>query len=191
MLTGAMAELTVGDPADLATDCGPVIDADALKLLESHAVRMPTAFATAPIDREATANGTFFAPRAVAVTGVSDLPGEVFGPFLHMAPYKADRLERVLDAITSTGYGLTLGLQTRIDETVDRVRRHARVGNFYVNRTVIGAVVGTQPFGGEGLSGTGPKAGGPNYLARFTTERTVTINTTAAGGNASLMATAE
>lgn len=191
MLTGAMAELTVGDPADLATDCGPVIDDDALKLLELHATRMPTAFASAPINCDATAHGSFFAPRAVAVTGVSDLPGEVFGPFLHVAPYKADRLEGVLDAITATGYGLTLGLQTRIDETVDRVRGHAKVGNFYVNRTVIGAVVGTQPFGGEGLSGTGPKAGGPNYLARFATERTVTINTTAAGGNASLMATAE
>ncbi|MDB5366223.1 MAG: delta-pyrroline-5-carboxylate dehydrogenase [Rhodospirillales bacterium] len=191
MLAGAMAELIVGDPADLATDCGPVIDDDALALLDAHAKRMPAAFASAPVDRDTTAHGTFFAPRAVAVTCVSDLPGEVFGPFLHIAPYKGDRLERVLDAITSTGYGLTLGLQTRIDETVDRVRRHARVGNFYVNRTVIGAVVGTQPFGGEGLSGTGPKAGGPNYLARFATERTVTINTTAAGGNASLMAAAE
>jgi RHH-type transcriptional regulator, proline utilization regulon repressor / proline dehydrogenase / delta 1-pyrroline-5-carboxylate dehydrogenase len=190
MLAGAMRELTVGDPAQLSTDVGPVIDAEALRMLETHAARMPQPFATTPVDAAATAHGTFFAPRAVAVTGISDLPGEVFGPFLHVAPYKSERLENVLDAITTTRYGLTLGLQTRIDETVDRVRRHARVGNFYVNRTVIGAVVGTQPFGGEGLSGTGPKAGGPNYLARFATERTLTINTTAAGGNASLMASA-
>jgi RHH-type proline utilization regulon transcriptional repressor/proline dehydrogenase/delta 1-pyrroline-5-carboxylate dehydrogenase len=190
MLRGAVAELTVGDPANLETDVGPVIDAAALEGLEAHARRMGDVLAVGTLP-PATANGTFFAPRAVAVGGIEDLPGEVFGPFLHVAAYKASQLDQVLDRIADTGYGLTLGLQTRIDDTVDRVRKHARIGNFYVNRTVIGAVVGTQPFGGEGLSGTGPKAGGPSYLQRFATERTVTVNTTAAGGNATLMATAE
>jgi RHH-type proline utilization regulon transcriptional repressor/proline dehydrogenase/delta 1-pyrroline-5-carboxylate dehydrogenase len=137
-----------------------------------------------------TENGTFFAPRAVWINGIAALKSEVFGPFLHLVQYPADRIDSVLDAIDATGFGLTLGLQTRIDETVERVRQKTRVGNFYVNRTMIGATVGTQPFGGEGLSGTGPKAGGPNYVRRFATERVVTINTTAAGGNASLLMSA-
>ncbi|HEX4504965.1 MAG TPA: bifunctional proline dehydrogenase/L-glutamate gamma-semialdehyde dehydrogenase PutA [Alphaproteobacteria bacterium] len=189
MLGGAIAELQVGDPADLATDIGPVIDQDALDALTAHAGEVGKPFAVAPAGRAA---GNFFAPRAVWTDGIAALGKEVFGPFLHVARYQSDRLEAVLEAINESGYGLTLGLQTRIDETVERVRRSACVGNFYVNRTMIGATVGTQPFGGEGLSGTGPKAGGPNYVRRFATERVVTINTTAAGGNASLlMAAAE
>ena len=190
MLTGAIAQLKVGDPSELATDIGPVIDSDALKALESHAREAGKPFAMARPDAADAAKGNFFAPRAVWVDGIEALGKEVFGPFLHVARFSSDALDQVIDAINGSGYGLTLGLQTRIDETVERVRRQARVGNFYVNRTIIGATVGTQPFGGEGLSGTGPKAGGPNYVRRFATERVVTINTTAAGGNASLLMSA-
>ncbi len=189
MLAGAIAELKPGDPSRLETDTGPVIDADALAALESHAAKIGKPFAVAQLPDD-TANGTFFAPRAVWIDGMASLKTEVFGPFLHLVRFPQEKLDEVLAAIDSTGFGLTLGLQTRIDETVERVRRAIRVGNFYVNRTMIGATVGTQPFGGEGLSGTGPKAGGPNYVRRFATERVVTINTAAAGGNASLLMSA-
>lgn len=190
MLTGSIAELKVGDPAMLETDIGPVIDRDALDLLEAHAREAGKPFAMARLAAADAARGTFFAPRAVWVDGIASLDKEVFGPFLHVARFASDGIDAVIDAVGTSGYGLTLGLQTRIDETVERVRRRARVGNFYVNRTMIGATVGTQPFGGEGLSGTGPKAGGPNYVRRFAIERVVTINTTAAGGNASLLMSA-
>jgi RHH-type proline utilization regulon transcriptional repressor/proline dehydrogenase/delta 1-pyrroline-5-carboxylate dehydrogenase len=190
MLTGAIAELKVGDPSLLATDIGPLIDGDALALLEAHAAEAGTPFAMARLDAADAGKGNFFAPRAVWVDGIASLRKEVFGPFLHLARFSSDTIDQLVDAIGESHYGLTLGLETRIDETVERVRRRARVGNFYVNRTMIGATVGTQPFGGEGLSGTGPKAGGPNYVRRFTTERVVTINTTAAGGNASLLMSA-
>ena len=187
MLAGAVAELTVGDPSRLSTDIGPVIDADALAALEAHAARMGAPFACA---RQPAGGGHFFAPRAYWIDGIGALAGEVFGPILHVARYRSDALDSVVAAINQTGFGLTLGLQTRIDETVERVQGQARVGNVYVNRTMIGAVVGTQPFGGEGLSGTGPKAGGPNYVRRFAVERTMTINTAAAGGNAALLMSA-
>ncbi|KAF1700528.1 bifunctional proline dehydrogenase/L-glutamate gamma-semialdehyde dehydrogenase PutA [Pseudoxanthomonas suwonensis] len=189
MLAGAMAELKVGDPALLSTDVGPVIDADALEMLEAHAARMERearAIATAPLDA-ALEHGTFFAPRAYELQSLSQLPREVFGPVLHVIRWKADQLDAVVDQVNATGYGLTLGIHSRIDETVERIVARAKVGNVYVNRNQIGAVVGVQPFGGQGLSGTGPKAGGPHYLLRFVTEKTVTINTTAAGGNASLL----
>jgi RHH-type proline utilization regulon transcriptional repressor/proline dehydrogenase/delta 1-pyrroline-5-carboxylate dehydrogenase len=143
--------------------------------------------ATAPLAEEAS-HGTFFAPRLYEIDSLSRLQREIFGPILHVVRYPADRLDSVIDQINATGYGLTLGVQSRIDDTIEHVRSRVRVGNLYVNRTIIGAAVGTQPFGGEGLSGTGPKAGGPNYLARFTVERTFTVNTAAAGGNATLMA---
>jgi RHH-type proline utilization regulon transcriptional repressor/proline dehydrogenase/delta 1-pyrroline-5-carboxylate dehydrogenase len=187
MLTGAIDQLRFGNPAMLSSDLGPVIDEEAIAALEAHAAGMGAPFDTMPIAGKDIAHGHFFAPRAVWIDGIAALPNETFGPILHVARYRAEDFDRVLDAIDRTGFGLTLGLQTRIDDTVERVRRRARVGNFYVNRTIIGAAVGTQPFGGEGLSGTGPKAGGPNYVRRFTVERTVTINTTAAGGNASLL----
>jgi RHH-type proline utilization regulon transcriptional repressor/proline dehydrogenase/delta 1-pyrroline-5-carboxylate dehydrogenase len=131
--------------------------------------------------------GTFFAPRAFEIDGAARLAGEVFGPILHVVRWGADRLDKVLDEIGATGYGLTLGIQSRIDDTVRHILGRLRIGNSYVNRNIIGAVVGVQPFGGEGLSGTGPKAGGPSYLLRFATERTVSIDTTASGGNASLL----
>ena len=189
MLAGAMAELKVGNPALLATDVGPVIDADALAILDAHAQRMDAEarlIAAAPLDADA-ANGSFFAPRAYELKSLSQLQREVFGPVLHVIRFKGDQLQAVIDQINATGYGLTLGVHSRVDSTIEHISRSINVGNVYVNRNQIGAVVGVQPFGGQGLSGTGPKAGGPHYLTRFTTEKTVTVNTTAAGGNASLM----
>jgi len=189
MLAGAMAELKVGDPGLLSTDVGPVIDDDALAMLNAHADRMnreARPIAAVMLD-EACEHGCFFAPRAYEIDSLDRLQREVFGPVLHVIRYDADRLDAVIDAINATGYGLTLGIHSRIDETVQKIAGRVRAGNCYVNRNMIGAVVGVQPFGGEGLSGTGPKAGGPHYLARFCTERTLTINTTAAGGNASLL----
>ena len=189
MLAGAMAELKVGDPGLLSTDVGPVIDADALTLLEDHAAKMTVGarlIATASTD-DSVAHGTFFAPRAWELQSLSQLTRENFGPALHVIRWKADQLDQVIDTINATGFGLTLGIHSRIDDTIDRIVARAKVGNIYVNRNQIGAVVGVQPFGGQNLSGTGPKAGGPHYLPRFTTEKTVTVNTTAAGGNASLL----
>ena len=194
MLAGAMAELKVGDPGLLSTDVGPVIDEEAKAILVAHAARMDKEakkIAEAPMDPAATEHGTFFAPRAYEIPSLSVLKREVFGPVLHLIRFKAKDLKKVVDEINSTGYGLTLGVHSRIDATVDFISRHARVGNCYVNRNQIGAVVGVQPFGGEGLSGTGPKAGGPHYLLRFAGERTLTINTTASGGNASLLTIGE
>nr|WP_239556707.1 bifunctional proline dehydrogenase/L-glutamate gamma-semialdehyde dehydrogenase PutA [Dyella flava] len=194
MLAGAMAELKIGDPGQLSTDVGPVIDEDALKILNDHAARMDKEakkIAEAKLDAAATGNGTFFAPRAYEIPSLDILKREVFGPVLHVIRWKGADLPKVIDAINATGYGLTLGVHSRIDDTVEYIRSHARVGNCYVNRNQIGAVVGVQPFGGESLSGTGPKAGGPHYLLRFAGERTLTINTTAAGGNASLLTIGE
>src|SRR5579884_1356178 len=193
MLAGAMAELVIGDPGMLATDVGPVIDEPARRALDEHAARMACEGrllyrCKLPPDAE---HGTFFAPRAFEIDGARRLTREVFGPILHVVRWRADRLDAVLDEIAATGYGLTLGIHSRIDETARYIRRRLGVGNVYVNRNMIGAVVGAQPFGGEGLSGTGPKAGGPRYLYRFATERTVSIYTTAAGGNASLLSLRE
>ncbi|MGE0213871.1 MAG: bifunctional proline dehydrogenase/L-glutamate gamma-semialdehyde dehydrogenase PutA, partial [Parvibaculaceae bacterium] len=189
MLKGAMEELKVGDPIDYRTDVGPVIDEDARKMLEAHKARM-RAEASVLIDLGLgpdTRNGTFVSPAAYEVGKISVLKREVFGPILHVVRFKADRLAEVCDAVNATGYGLTLGVHTRIERTAEEVRRRVRVGNLYVNRNQIGAVVGAQPFGGEGLSGTGPKAGGPHYLHRFATERVVSTDTTASGGNAALL----
>jgi len=194
MLAGAMAELKVGDPGQLSTDVGPVIDADALKILVDHAARMDTAakkIGEVALDPATTAHGTFFAPRAYEIPSLATLTREVFGPVLHVVRWKGSELAKVVEQINATGYGLTLGIHSRIDDTVEYIASHARVGNCYVNRNQIGAVVGVQPFGGENLSGTGPKAGGPHYLLRFAGERTLTINTTAAGGNASLLTIGE
>jgi len=193
LLAGAMAELRVGDPGLLSTDVGPVIDADALATLQAHAERMDREarlIKQVQLD-ESTAHGSFFAPRAYEIQSLDQLTREVFGPVLHVIRYRAEHLDQVIDAINATGYGLTLGIHSRIDATVQRIASRAHVGNCYVNRNQIGAVVGVQPFGGERLSGTGPKAGGPHYLLRFATERTLTINTTAAGGNATLLTLAE
>ena len=189
MLAGAMAELKVGDPGLLSTDVGPVIDTDAQSMLQDHAKAMESVarhIATASLGA-GTEHGTFFAPTAWELDSMARLTEEKFGPALHVIRWKAGELDQVVDAINTSGYGLTLGIHSRIDATVERIVARARVGNIYVNRNQIGAVVGVQPFGGQGLSGTGPKAGGPHYLPRFATEKTVTVNTTAAGGNASLL----
>ncbi|HTY65983.1 MAG TPA: bifunctional proline dehydrogenase/L-glutamate gamma-semialdehyde dehydrogenase PutA [Alphaproteobacteria bacterium] len=189
MLAGAMAELKVGDPSLLATDVGPVIDERARTTLEAHIARLratarPVHDGALPRDLP---RGEFVAPVAFGLDTIEMLKREVFGPVMHVVRFAGDRLDAVVDAVNATGYGLTLGIHSRIDDTVERICARARVGNIYVNRNVIGAVVGVQPFGGERLSGTGPKAGGPHYLPRFAAERTLTVNTTAAGGNASLV----
>jgi RHH-type proline utilization regulon transcriptional repressor/proline dehydrogenase/delta 1-pyrroline-5-carboxylate dehydrogenase len=193
MLIGAMEELRIGDPFDLATDVGPVIDDDARQTLARHAGRMSrqgVRLYACKLGPE-TGHGTFFPPSAFEIERLDLLEREVFGPILHVIRYRANRLDRVIDVINATGYGLTLGIHSRIEETVQRIAARVRAGNAYVNRTVVGAVVGQQPFGGEGLSGTGPKAGGPHYLHRFAVERTLSVNTTAAGGNATLMSLGE
>lgn len=190
MIAGAMETLNVGDPNALSTDVGPVIDEDARHLLDEHVALLENKakrICRLPLPDEA-AHGSFVAPAMYEIGGLSELDRENFGPILHVIRFAGDRLDQVVEAINATGYGLTLGLQSRIDSVRDYVEEHAQVGNFYVNRNQIGAVVESQPFGGEGLSGTGPKAGGPNYVARFATERVTCIDTTAAGGNASLMA---
>ncbi|MGY6551101.1 MAG: bifunctional proline dehydrogenase/L-glutamate gamma-semialdehyde dehydrogenase PutA [Erythrobacter sp.] len=190
MIRGAFEALEIGDPRELSTDVGPVIDPDAQAKLERHVARRIASGRTvwrrdlAP----ASAVGCYVAPTIIEIDSIRDLKRENFGPVLHVARFKASQLEQVIADINATGYGLTLGLHSRIAATREFVRARARVGNFYVNRNQIGAVVESQPFGGEGLSGTGPKAGGPHYLARFATERVVCVDTTAAGGNATLLA---
>jgi RHH-type proline utilization regulon transcriptional repressor/proline dehydrogenase/delta 1-pyrroline-5-carboxylate dehydrogenase len=175
MLEGAMRELRVGDPASLATDVGPVIDAQARDRLLAHveAMRASGHRVVQPLraDAPALAHGSFVVPTIIELERLSELPGEVFGPVLHVLRHGRDELDRVLDDIEATGYALTLGVHTRIDETIAQVLRRSRAGNVYVNRNMVGAVVGVQPFGGEGLSGTGPKAGGPLYLLRLLSRR--------------------
>jgi RHH-type transcriptional regulator, proline utilization regulon repressor / proline dehydrogenase / delta 1-pyrroline-5-carboxylate dehydrogenase len=190
MLRGAMTELQIGDPLLYATDVGPVIDREARDKLNAHKAMMAKSARTIcdmklPHVCEA---GTFVSPAAYELKDLSLLQEEVFGPVLHVVRYQASHLAKVVEALNAKGFGLTLGLHTRIEQTVETVRRLARVGNLYVNRNQIGAVVGAQPFGGEGLSGTGPKAGGPHYLHRFAVERVISRDTTASGGNAALMA---
>jgi len=187
MLVGAMGALTIGDPSDPATDVGPVIDEGAKATLEKHMAHwrdrvlfscpLPTTLAT----------GHFVAPTVIRLDAVEELDRETFGPILHVVTWKAGTLEETLERIMACGYGLTLGVHSRIGAVAEAVRAKAKVGNLYVNRSMIGAVVGVQPFGGEGLSGAGPKAGGPHYLPRFCVERTYTVDTTSAGGNASLL----
>lgn len=193
MIAGAMEALKVGDPSDLTTDVGPVIDEAAKKVLDDHLKwldKNAQRICRLKAPKEA-ANGWFVPPAFYEIQSLSQLNRENFGAILHVVRFAGDKLDKVVDAINATGYGLTLGLQSRIDTVRDYVEEHARVGNFYVNRNQIGAVVESQPFGGEGLSGTGPKAGGPHYVARFATERVTCIDTTAAGGNATLMAAIE
>jgi RHH-type proline utilization regulon transcriptional repressor/proline dehydrogenase/delta 1-pyrroline-5-carboxylate dehydrogenase len=188
-ILGAMDELKLGDPFDLSTDVGPIIDEDARSNLQAHATRMTkqaTLLRKLNVD-PSLEKGVFFPPHVFAIESMSALTREVFGPILHVVRFAADRLDSVCDAINASNYGLTLGLHSRIDTTADFVRENVRVGNFYVNRNQIGAVVEAQPFGGERLSGTGPKAGGPHYLQRFALERSFTVNSAAAGGNVTLL----
>lgn len=189
MLQGAMAELKVGDPANYEVDLGPVIDVESQSVLEMHKAKMRDAgrmIYEVGLPDSCTF-GTFVAPAAYELGSLALLDGEVFGPVFHVIRFKSGELDSVCNALNATGYGLTLGLHTRIESVVARVRARVKVGNLYVNRNQIGAVVGAQPFGGEGLSGTGPKAGGPNYMRRFATERVCSVDTTASGGNAALL----
>ena len=189
MIAGAARELSIGDPRDPATQIGPVIDAEAKERLEAHIARMKR---NARVHFAGSAPaGNYIAPHIFELTDADRLTEEVFGPILHVVRYRADRFDGVLRSIENSGYGLTLGIHSRIDDTIEAVIERLAVGNVYVNRNMIGAVVGVQPFGGHGLSGTGPKAGGPHYLVRFATEQTVTINTAAAGGNAALLSGSE
>jgi RHH-type transcriptional regulator, proline utilization regulon repressor / proline dehydrogenase / delta 1-pyrroline-5-carboxylate dehydrogenase len=185
MIAGAARQLRIGDVRDPAVQVGPVIDAEAKARLEAYIARMKN---QARVHYAGTApEGNYVAPHIFELSDAGQLTEEVFGPVLHVVRYPADRLERVLQSIERSGYGLTLGIHSRIDDTIEHVIERLAVGNVYVNRNMIGAVVGVQPFGGHGLSGTGPKAGGPHYLTRFATEQTVSINTSAAGGNAALL----
>jgi RHH-type proline utilization regulon transcriptional repressor/proline dehydrogenase/delta 1-pyrroline-5-carboxylate dehydrogenase len=188
MIRGAMEALTIGDPRLPTTDVGPVIDADAKAALEAHVAELRAAGRVhSELPLPAT-NGSFVPPTIAELPSLSELKDEHFGPILHVIRWRSGELDQVIDQINATGFGLTLGLQSRIDTVAEQVSRRARVGNLYINRNQIGAVVESQPFGGEGLSGTGPKAGGPHYVARFATERVTCVDTTAAGGNATLMA---
>jgi RHH-type transcriptional regulator, proline utilization regulon repressor / proline dehydrogenase / delta 1-pyrroline-5-carboxylate dehydrogenase len=194
MIAGAARELALGDPREVATHVGPVIDAEAKTRLDGWIAKMESQGRVGfrwDRDRPLPNVGTFVPPTIVALDRARDLHEEVFGPILHVVRYRAGELDALLDDIAANGYGLTLGIHSRIDATVARIASRLAHGNVYVNRNMIGAVVGTQPFGGSQLSGTGPKAGGPNYLRRFALEQVVTINTAAVGGNASLLAEEE
>lgn len=187
LLAGAIAELEVGDPIDPDTDVGPIIDAEAHAALVHHVDKLRRTARLIGEAPEPSTAGHFVRPIAFAMT-LDELPRtEVFGPVLHVCLYERKHLDNVLAWLRATGYGLTLGIHSRIQSFIDEVVRETRVGNTYVNRSMIGAVVGVQPFGGEGLSGTGPKAGGPHYLLRFATERTLTVNTAAVGGVTELL----
>ncbi len=193
MLKGAMDEIHIGDPLDLKTEVGPVIDDGARKTLIEHRDRMAK---DAKILHACTVSsgfdsGTFFPPHLVEIDSIDRLEREVFGPILHVVRYAAEDLPKVLDSIRRTRYGLTLGVHSRIEATASEIFETLNVGNTYVNRNMVGAVVGVQPFGGQGLSGTGPKAGGPHYLLRFATEKTLTVNIAATGGNAALFSLSE
>jgi RHH-type transcriptional regulator, proline utilization regulon repressor / proline dehydrogenase / delta 1-pyrroline-5-carboxylate dehydrogenase len=189
MLTGAMKMLRVGDPLDYSTDVGPVIDVEAKRALEDHKAHMARdarVILDLPLPSEC-AGGNFVSPAAYELNSIELLSREVFGPILHVVRFKGDQIDAVCDQVNAMGFGLTFGLHTRIESVAKRLRAQMRVGNMYVNRNQIGAVVGAQPFGGEGLSGTGPKAGGPHTLTRFTFERICSIDSTASGGNAELI----
>ena len=189
MLKGAMDTLVIGDPADIRTDVGPVIDAGARDRLEAYRQSAKANWVhTLDLPQN---TGTFVAPTLIRLNSLEDLKQEWFGPLLHVVTWKAGELDSLVARINAQGYGLTMGLHSRIKATADKVGLMARVGNLYVNRSMIGAVVGSQPFGGEGLSGTGPKAGGPHFLMRFVSERTISTDTTSAGGNATLLSLAE
>lgn len=189
MLIGAMQELKVGHPALLSTDVGPMIDRAAVQRLEMHVEKLraeASEIYTLPLPSDCK-DGNYFSPQVWEIQNIRWLEGEVFGPILHIIRYHPDNLIQVFDDIHSTGFGLTGGIHTRLDSMMEKARDFMPVGNLYINRSMIGAVVGSQPFGGHGLSGTGPKAGGPLYLHRFAVERVTSINTAAAGGNTTLL----
>ncbi|SEL26420.1 bifunctional proline dehydrogenase/L-glutamate gamma-semialdehyde dehydrogenase PutA [Nitrosovibrio tenuis] len=188
LLRGALQELRIGDPRLVSTDVGPVIDADALKSLTGHVEKLRSfgkLIGEAPLPEGLA--GWYLAPVAYEIDSISRLPGEVFGPILHVIRYAAKNRTRIIQDINATEYGLTFGMHSRLQHVTAETARQIEAGNVYINRSMIGAVVGVQPFGGRGLSGTGPKAGGPYYLPRFANEKTVTVNTTVTGGNVALL----
>lgn len=187
LLAGTMREYSVGDPLDLSNDFGPVIDEAALKRLQDHAKYLEEEKAGLVATQPVGGDGHYFAPHAYEIPSIETLHQEIFGPVLHIIRWKEQNLDKVIDEINASDYGLTFGIQSRIEAAADYVKERIHAGNIYVNRNMTGAVVGVQPFGGEGLSGTGPKAGGPNYLLRFVHERTITVNTAAIGGNVELL----
>ena len=192
MLKGAMDELVIGHPENLACDIGPVIDEDARGILIAHKKKLDSyAKQLAEAKIHPDANGTYFAPVAYEISSLKQLEREVFGPILHVIRYKAGLINDIIAEVNDSGYGLTFGVHSRIESFQEKLAKSMNVGNVYVNRSIIGAVVGTQPFGGMGLSGTGPKAGGPHYLHAFATEKVISIDTTAAGGNTSLVSLSE
>jgi Delta 1-pyrroline-5-carboxylate dehydrogenase len=190
MLKGALACLKLGHPMAIDTDVGPLIDEESYAKLTTHKHNLSgfgKEIGTATIDSGLTEKGYYFAPCAYEIDSVDALDEEFFGPVLHVVSYERQKLDELIEDINKKGYGLTFGLHSRIDMTQHQVAKRINTGNIYVNRTMIGAVVGSQPFGGHGLSGTGPKAGGPNYLQRFAQEKVISIDTTATGGNTSLV----
>jgi RHH-type proline utilization regulon transcriptional repressor/proline dehydrogenase/delta 1-pyrroline-5-carboxylate dehydrogenase len=192
MLVGAIQALDIGDPFDYSTDIGPVIDEEAQDQLDGHKIRMQRE-GRQLVDLmlpESCRAGSYVTPAAFEIDSLGVLDREVFGPILHVVRYERGALDKVVAAINASGYGLTLGLHSRIEAVADYVAEHARVGNIYVNRNQIGAVIGVQPFGGEGLSGTGPKAGGPNTLFAYATERVRSTDVTSTGGNLELLTAA-
>jgi RHH-type proline utilization regulon transcriptional repressor/proline dehydrogenase/delta 1-pyrroline-5-carboxylate dehydrogenase len=184
-----MKHLKMGNPQDFSVHVGPVIDQDALKRLKKHKKKldeMGRLIYQSPDHKEAK-KGTFFAPVVYEINSVNDITEEVFGPILHIVRYQRDQLDQVIEQVNQSGFGLTLGIHSRIDSFTSYVIEKTKVGNNYINRNMIGAVVGVQPFGGMLCSGSGPKAGGPNYVRRLCKEKTVTINTAAVGGNVDLI----
>ncbi len=194
MLRGAMEKRIVANPLDAKTDIGPVIDEEALKMLHDYRENLDNFgkfIGEVPLPDHIRNKGYFFAPCAYEIDSIDQLGGEIFGPVLHVIRFKSKNLDLVIDRINQSGYGLTFGLHTRIASRISAITDKMNVGNAYINRAMTGAVVGVQPFGGYGLSGTGPKAGGPHYLIRFGTEKVVSIDTTRQGGNASLVSLEE
>ncbi len=191
MICDAAQELKVGDPIQLSTDIGPIIDKASIDVLTKYTEKMSgdrdsSLLSKVPMDTNSH-NGHFFSPYIYEIQKISQLKQEVFGPILHIIRFNKSQLNGVISDINNTGYGLTFSLQSRIQNQIDSISKKISVGNVYINRDQVGAVVGVQPFGGRGLSGTGPKAGGPHYLQRFSTEKVVSVNTAAFGGNTKLM----
>jgi len=192
MIAGAARELSLGDPRELSTHVGPVIDREAKGKLDSWIATMDAQDAVLfRLEEKFPAGGTYVAPAIIRLNSARDLKEEVFGPILHVVRWRSNGLDRLLDDIAANNTALTLGIHSRIETVATHIARRMPHGNVYVNRNMIGAVVGSQPFGGTHLSGTGPKAGGPNYLRRFALEQVITVNTAASGGNATLLSEEE
>ena len=190
MLLGATKKIKIGLPSLITTDIGPVIDLDAKDRINNHINSFNSkVLVQAPLENQH--KGYYIAPTIIEINNLREVKEEIFGPVIHVYRYQADKIEQLVKDINSMNYGLTLGIQSRIENTINYIFNNANIGNIYINRNIVGAVVGVQPFGGRGLSGTGPKAGGPNYLMKFVNEKSYSYDTTAAGGNATLFMMSE